>query len=82
MMTAPTTLLRLILLAAPLALAACSSSSSGNNNNQPPPDTTGPTVSEVTVPAGSTVNRIVTLGVTANDPSGIAEVRFSCSTGP
>ena len=78
MMTAPTTLIRLLIIVLPITLAACSSSSSGNNNNnnQPPPDTTGPTVSAVTVPAGSTLNRVVTLNVTASDASGVAEVRF------
>ena len=42
----------------------------------PPADTTGPNVSEATVPAGSTLNRVVALTATATDAGGIAEVRF------
>jgi hypothetical protein len=41
----------------------------------PPPDTSAPTVSSVQAPAG-TVNRIVTLTVTASDNVGITDVRF------
>ena len=41
----------------------------------PPPDTTAPTVSPVQAPPG-TVNRIVTLTVTASDNVGVTEVRF------
>ena len=41
----------------------------------PPPDVTAPTVSSVQVPAG-TVNRIVTLNVTATDNIGVTDVRF------
>lgn len=67
---------RTIFLMSLLALAACGGSSSGNNNRPPPPDITGPTVSTVTVPAGTTLNRVVTLTATANDPSGVAEVQF------
>ena len=53
---------------------------SGNSGNRqptpPPPDTTAPTVSTVVVPAGSTVNRIVTLSATASDNVAVTEVRF------
>ena len=41
----------------------------------PPPDTTAPTVSPVQAPPG-TVNRIVTLTVTASDNVSVTEVRF------
>lgn len=65
--------LNLLVLA---VLTACGGSSNNNNRRNPPPDTTAPTVSTVTVPAGSTLNRVVTLSATANDTGGIAEVRF------
>ena len=42
----------------------------------PPPDVTAPTVSSVQVPAGTTINRIVTLTLTATDNIGVIEVRF------
>lgn len=41
----------------------------------PPPDATAPTVSSVQAPAG-TVDRIVTLTLTASDNVGVTEVRF------
>ena len=71
-----TAIIRSAILILSLALAACGGSSSGNNNRQPPPDTVSPTVSAVTVPAGSTLNRTVTLTATASDAGGVAEVRF------
>jgi len=70
-------LFRFLVFFVALALSACGSSGSGGSNQQePPPDTTGPNVSTVFVPAGSTLNRIVTLSATASDSSGVAEVRF------
>jgi hypothetical protein len=57
-------------------LVACGGSGGGGGNQEPPPDTTPPTISAVTVPVGSTVNRIVMLSATASDASGITEVRF------
>jgi len=71
-----TPITRSAILIVSLALAACGGSSSGNNNRQPPPDTVSPNVSAVTVPAGSTLNRTVTLTATASDAGGVAEVRF------
>lgn len=62
-----------------VALGACGGGSGGGgggNPEPPPPDVTAPTVSAVTVPAGSTLNRTVTLSATASDVSGVAEVRF------
>ena len=77
MTTAPTLLIRLFVFASLLALAACGSSSSGGTTPPPPPaDTTAPNVSAATVPAGSTLNRVVALTATATDAGGIAEVRF------
>lgn len=77
MTTASIPLFRLNILVAALTLSACGSSGSGGDNQQePPPDTTGPVVSTVAVPAGSTLNRTVTLSATASDASGVAEVRF------
>ena len=55
------------------AIAGCSSGSSPPP--PPPPDTTAPTVSAVQAPAG-TVNRTVTLTVTASDNVGVTDVRF------
>ena len=60
-----------------IIMAACSSGSGGNGNPPPPPapDTTAPTVSAVQAPA-TTVNRTVTLSLTASDNVGVTEVRF------
>ncbi|MDH3409217.1 MAG: CHRD domain-containing protein [Gammaproteobacteria bacterium] len=57
------------------AISACGGSSS-NKNRPPPADTTAPTVSAVQAPAGTTVNRVVTLTATASDNVGVADVRF------
>lgn len=58
------------------AIGGCSGGSySQPPQMQPPPDTTAPNVSSVQAPAG-TVNRIVTLTVTASDNVGVTEVRF------
>ncbi len=70
----PTSFTRFLLIVSPLVLAACGSS--GSDAPPPPVDTTPPTVSTVTVPAGSTLNRVVSLSATASDASGISEVRF------
>lgn len=67
----------LVSLFALLAVGACGGGSGSNRQPPPPPaDTTAPTVSAVSGPAGSTVNRIVTLSVTASDNVGVTEVRF------
>jgi len=63
-----------------LALFAIGGCSSGSYSAPPPPpppppDTTAPTVSAVQAPAG-TVDRIVTLTLTASDNIGVTEVRF------
>ena len=59
-----------------LAISGCGGSSSQPAAIQsPPPDATAPTVSAVQAPAG-TVNRIVTLTVTASDNVGVTDVRF------
>lgn len=70
------TVTRISLLVISLALSACGGSGNGGGNQPPPPDVTAPTVSTVTVPAGSTVNRVVTLSATASDTGGVADVRF------
>ncbi|MDH3532895.1 MAG: Ig-like domain-containing protein, partial [Gammaproteobacteria bacterium] len=61
-----------------LAIGGCSSGSGSAPpaRMQPPPDTTAPTVSAVAAPAAATVNRIVSLSVTASDNVGVTEVRF------
>ncbi len=59
------------------ALGACGGSSGGSSTPRPPPpDTTAPVVSAVSAPAGSSLNRTVTLTATASDAGGVAEVRF------
>lgn len=58
-----------------LALSGCDGSSAPAAVQPPPPDSTAPTVSAVQAP-GATVNRTVTLTVTANDNVGVTEVRF------
>jgi len=67
-----------VVLAAAIALTACGGSGYGGNRKpqQPPPDTTAPTVAAVTVPPGSTLNRIVTLSTTASDNTGVTGVSF------
>lgn len=62
-------------LTAVFALSACGGSSQPAAVQPPPPDMTAPNVGAVQAPAG-TVNRIVTLTVTANDNVGVTEVRF------
>lgn len=59
-----------------LGLSACGGGS-GSSAPSPPPDTTAPTVSDVQAPAGTSVNRTVTLSATASDNTGVTEVRFS-----
>jgi hypothetical protein len=71
----PTSYTRFFAILLPIVLTACG----GGGSDAPPPppaDTTPPTVSAVTVPAGSSVNRIVPLSATANDAGGVSEVRF------
>ncbi len=59
------------------AISGCGGGSSAPPPPPPPPaDTTVPTVAAVQVPAGTTLNRVVTLSVTASDNVGVAEVRF------
>ncbi len=72
----PTRYTRFLLALLPIALGACSSGGGGGGNPPPPADTTPPTVSAVAVPAGSSLNRVVTLTATASDAGGVAEVRF------
>ena len=57
------------------AIFGCSSSSAPPPPPPPMPDATAPTVSAVAAPAG-TVNRTVTLSVTATDNVGVTDVRF------
>jgi hypothetical protein len=58
-------------------IGGCGGSGGGGRTPPPPPaDTTLPTVAAVQAPAGATVNRVVTLTVTATDNVGIVEVRF------
>ena len=58
-----------------LGISGCGGS--GSSAPPPPPaDTTPPTVSSVQAPAGTTVNRSITLTVTADDNIGVTEVRF------
>ena len=59
-----------------LTLTACGGSSNNNNRREPPPDTTAPTVNNLQTSRGTTVNRVVTITVSANDAGGITEVRF------
>jgi hypothetical protein len=60
-----------------VTLGACGGGGGGGGGNQePPPDVTPPTVSTVSFPAGSTLNRTVTLSATASDASGVSVVRF------
>ncbi len=59
-----------------LCFAGCSSRSGSSSPPPPPPDTTAPTVGAVQAPAGATVNRVVTLSVSASDNVGVSEVRF------
>lgn len=71
----PTIRTRFFAILLPFVLVACG----GSGSDSPPPapvDTTPPTVSAVTVPAGSTLNRTVSLSATASDAGGISEVRF------
>lgn len=63
-----------ILLVAALAVAGCGGGGS-SAPPPPPPDTTAPTVSAVQAP-NATVNRVVTLTLTASDNVGVTEVRF------
>lgn len=67
---------RISFLVITLALGACGGSGGGGGNQQPPPDVTAPTVSAVSVPAGATLGRVVTLTATATDTGGVADVRF------
>lgn len=71
----PTIYTRFFLILFPVLLGACSSGGDGGGT-PPPADTTPPSVSAVSVPAGSSLNRIVTLTTTASDAGGISEVRF------
>jgi len=66
-----------ISLLATLAISGCGGSSGGAAAPPPPPppDTTAPSVSAVQAPA-ATVNRIVTLTLTATDNVGVTTVRF------
>src|SRR5210317_2033914 len=66
-----------ILFAAPLIISACGGSGSSSPPPPPPPepDTTAPTVSAVQAPA-ATVDRVVTLTLTASDNVGVTAVRF------
>jgi len=66
-----TTLISIFLL----ALGGCGG---GGGYSTPPPaaDTTNPAVGPIDVPAGSTLNRTVTLNVSASDNVGVTEVRF------
>lgn len=57
------------------AIAGCGGSSGNKTPPPPPPDTAAPTVSSVQLPA-ATVNRTVTLTLTATDNVGVTEVRF------
>jgi hypothetical protein len=73
----PGVLVRGFVFLASVLLGACGGSGNGGGGNQgPPPDVTPPTVSAVSVPPGSTLNRVVSLSATASDASGISEVRF------
>ena len=60
------------------ALFTLSACGGGGSSAPPPPapDTTPPTVSDVALPGGTTVNRTVTLSVTASDNVGVTAVRF------
>lgn len=60
---------------AALLLAGGCGGGGGGGDTEPPPDTTAPTVGAVQAPS-DTVNRTVTLTVTANDNVGVTEVRF------
>ena len=70
----PKSYTRFLSILLPVMLAACG----GSSSDAPPPtvDTTPPTVSAVAVPAGSTLNRIISLTATASDAGGVSEVRF------
>ena len=57
-------------------LSACGGGGGGSAPPPPTPDTTLPTVSDVALPGGTTVNRTVTLSVTASDNVGVTDVRF------
>ena len=59
-----------------LSLAACGGGGGGSAPPPPTPDTTLPTVSDVALPGGTTINRTVTLSVTASDNVGVTDVRF------
>ena len=73
----PTIYTRFLVFLLPIVLAACGGGGGGGGTPTPTPvDTTPPTVSAVTVPPGSSVNRVITLAATADDASGISEVRF------
>ena len=72
----PTSYTRYFAFLLPLLLTACGGGGSDAPPPTPPVDSTPPTVSAVTVPAGSSVNRIVSLSATASDAGGISEVRF------
>jgi len=77
MKSVPGFLFRSFIFVSVLTLSACGGSGGGKKGpQQPPPDLTAPTVSAVSAPATSTLNRTVTLTATASDASGIAEVRF------
>ena len=66
-----------ISLLATLAISGCGGSSGGAAAPPPPPppDTTAPSVSAVQAPA-ATVDRVVTLTLTATDSDGVTAVRF------
>ncbi len=65
-----------VFLVATLTMSACGGGGGGAAAiPPPPPDTTAPTVAAVQAPA-STVNRVVTLTVTATDNVGVTAVRF------
>ena len=72
----PTSYTRYFAFLLPLLLTACGGGGSDAPPPTPPVDSTPPTVSAVTVPAGSSVNRVVSLSATASDAGGISEVRF------
>lgn len=56
-------------------IAACGGSGGNSSNRPPPPDTSAPTVSAVQAPT-ATVNRTVSLSLTATDNVGVTAVRF------
>ncbi len=65
----------LLVIAAGLTLGGCDNSDD-DDTPMPPPDTTAPAVSDVQAPAGTSLNRTVTLTVDATDNTAVTEVRF------